>query len=110
MSVGVQSCQNNEIPTTHDAQAILSTLCISHESSAVCCYSVIISSFIMAHISQQLYSLQNHQSKMGNNDMLPLFCCDLVGLGAQIIYPAVGDGWRHASGCFEKLNLGDSVC
>lgn len=85
--------------TTHDAQAMLSALCIIHKSSAVFCYSAIITSFIMAHISQQLYSLQNHHGKMGNNDMLLLLCCDLVGLGTQCSTDHLGSSGRWMATC-----------
>lgn len=74
-------------------------LCIIHKSSAVFCYSVIITSFIMAHISQQLYSLQNHHGKMGNNDILLLFHCDLVGLGTQCNTDHLGSSGRWMAMC-----------
>lgn len=83
--------------TTHDAQAMLSALCIMHKS-AVFCYSVIITSFIMAHISQQLYLLQNHHSKMGNNAML-LFHPGLVGLGTQCNTAHLASGGRWMATC-----------
>lgn len=52
----------------------------------------------MAHISQQLYSLQNHHGKMGNNDML-LFHCDLVGLGTQCNTDHLGSSGRWMAMC-----------
>lgn len=69
MFAGERSRQNNE--TSHHTRCLsmLSTLCIIHKSTVVFSYSVI-TSFIMAHISQQLYSLQNHRGIIGNNDTL----------------------------------------
>lgn len=115
MLAGEHTCQNNETSHRTRCSSMLSTQCIIHKSSAVFSYSVIITSFIMAHISQQLYSLQNHHGIIGNNDVFLLFFCDIVGLGTQCnkghltskIF--VEDVWQHANQCFENLNLGDCL-